>query len=502
MQAGYSGRGYTINGVHRRGRRSGVHVKATAGVTTADTTTSRFETLQAAQVVSCVGETTNLTPFLPEKGRSVAVMLTNFADFDSWELAKGLVDVLPSMAESGVSVVAVGIGSAESAKLFAQLTNFPEEKLFCDPTGALHTSLGFQPGVGRKGGLFGDIDSVASLSGFAKLMIMCAGIGSPGTLKEVFRGYLGDRSRPPIFREGTNTDIPWRGLFDIVGKGYQRPFELATLRLQNMTAILKNWEELGPNESDLLLQRGGAIIFQDGEVVYEHQDAGILGFVPAEKLAELSKAADPLKPRPLEDVLHDCALRRAWSEDVYFGIKECEKTRRKENRVAKVEDIHGQWRLQWTGPKRVFPRGLSDGSYGSYFPLCARQSFNTQKGTIRNGVYVGADGKICSLYFDGVFDWQDKGKILEFVFKRVSFTIGTLPAFKYDLDETQWNKTKAAEQKIVYGKKEESVRTTPGRAGSNPFFKFVFADDKCIAARGKGGGLALWGRYSEEAFDE
>ena len=27
---------------------------------------------------------------------------------------------------------------------------------------------------------------------------MCAGIGSPGTLKEVFRGYKGDKSAPQL----------------------------------------------------------------------------------------------------------------------------------------------------------------------------------------------------------------------------------------------------------------------------------------------------------------
>ena len=28
---------------------------------------------------------------------------------------------------------------------------------------------------------------------------MCAGVGSPGTLPEVFRGYLGDKAAPEVF---------------------------------------------------------------------------------------------------------------------------------------------------------------------------------------------------------------------------------------------------------------------------------------------------------------
>jgi hypothetical protein len=47
---------------------------------------------------------------------------------------------------------------------------------------------------------------------------------------QVLRGYAGDRGAKPVF-EG---DTP----FDILGGGYQRPFELATLRLANMISIL------------------------------------------------------------------------------------------------------------------------------------------------------------------------------------------------------------------------------------------------------------------------
>jgi hypothetical protein len=35
---------------------------------------------------------------------------------------------------------------------------------------------------------------------YLKLVIMCAGIGSPGTLPEVFRGYLGDKNAPEVFQ--------------------------------------------------------------------------------------------------------------------------------------------------------------------------------------------------------------------------------------------------------------------------------------------------------------
>ena len=49
-------------------------------------------------------------------------------------------------------------------------------------------------------------------------------------LLQVLRGYTGDRSAKPVFEGQTP--------FNVLGGGYQRPFELATLRLSNMIGIL------------------------------------------------------------------------------------------------------------------------------------------------------------------------------------------------------------------------------------------------------------------------
>ena len=97
---------------------------------------------------------------------------------------------------------------------------------YADPTGALHTALGFNRGFLPD----------SSISAYAKLVAMLAGVGSSGTIQEVLRGYIGDRSSPPVFSGERN-------LFDILGKGYQRPFELATLRLFNMQLVLSHCEQ-------------------------------------------------------------------------------------------------------------------------------------------------------------------------------------------------------------------------------------------------------------------
>ena len=410
----------------------------------------------------------------------------------SWELGKGLVDWNNEFKEKDVRLIAIGIGSSEAAKLFSDMTSFPIECLFSDPLANLHKSLELSAGFGREGGLFGSNSFVSDLPGLVKLLIMCAGVGSPGTLQEVIRGYIGDTSREKVFQKGMNNDIPWRSFFDIVGKNYQRPFELATLRLLNMISIIPKFSTLGPADSNLLVQRGGAYVFQDGITKYKHKDLGILGFIPAKKLAQRATAMEPSEPFMINDVLHDAGKRQAWPEDVYKAMLKCEKVPVKKNGVE-IETINGQWKLQFTGPKVVKNKNATtDSEFGSYFPLEARQSFNAISKTIRNGVYI-ADGRVASLYFDGIFDWSAEKKILEFVFESVSLTLGNRGPFQLKLDGSTWNKAKKVEETIVKG--EGSIeRATPGKPFSNPFFKFVFADDQVIVARGRGGGLALWTR--------
>lgn len=115
-------------------------------------------------------------------------------------------------------------------------------------------------------------------------MLMCAGIGSPGTLAEVFRGYTGDRTAPQLIADDqvvTDTPLPAikGSMFKLAGgSGFQRPFELATLRLRNMTEVLSNWNTYVPDAS-YLTQRGGTFLFDEsGKLLYEHRDRNILGF--------------------------------------------------------------------------------------------------------------------------------------------------------------------------------------------------------------------------------
>jgi hypothetical protein len=174
---------------------------------------------------------------------------------------------------------AVGIGNLNSGKKFCEYTHFPADCLFVDETATIHRELNLYPGLTWKFPLLSPAQNA-----WLNLMLMCAGIASKGTLAEVLRGYTGDRQAPQLIADQEEISAkplpPLKGSFFNLagGKGFQRPFELATLRLRNMIEVLSNWQTYVPNGA-YLTQRGGTFLFnQEGNLIYEHRDLGILDF--------------------------------------------------------------------------------------------------------------------------------------------------------------------------------------------------------------------------------
>ncbi len=204
--------------------------------------------------------------------KRLAVVLGQLGDFDSIEYAQALVTRLPQLAAVGVKVQLFGIGSAASAERFAAFTGFPLQHLIADSSPVLHQSLGLEAGLKLPGGPW---------PGF---LLMCAGVGSPGTLREVWRGYTGDRSAAQIF-----DDDEWVEAFPLPrfrgalfrragGAGFQRPFELATKRLCNMNEVLRNWRTYVPCD-DYITQRGATMLLDvDDSLIYCHRHQSLLGY--------------------------------------------------------------------------------------------------------------------------------------------------------------------------------------------------------------------------------
>jgi AhpC/TSA antioxidant enzyme len=211
--------------------------------------------------------------------RLLVLVWPQLGDFDSLEYAWWLRREAAQLQAKNIVVRAVGIGDRASGQKFCRFTGFPEAWLFVDSTAALHRQLNLYSGLALKLPFF----SKAS-NAWLNLMLMCAGVGSPGTLAEVFRGYRGDRGASQLIQDEEEVKAaplpPLKGSFFRFagGKGYQRPFELATLRLRNMAEVLPHWKTYVPDAA-YLTQRGGTFLFDaQKELVYEHRDRGILGF--------------------------------------------------------------------------------------------------------------------------------------------------------------------------------------------------------------------------------
>lgn len=219
-------------------------------------------------------------PAMASGRRRLVVLLPQLGDFDSLEYAQALVSALPRLQAAGLGLLAIGIGDAAGAARFCAYTGFPAQSLQVEPDATLHRALGLYPGLAVPGGPW------------PGLLLMCAGIGSPGTLAEVLRGYTGDRQAPqrlqaPLFRLAG-------------GDGFQRPFELATVRLRNMVEVLGRWRTYVPSDA-FITQRGGTFLLEaDDTLLYRHLDRGILGFsaTMARPLAFLDPFLGPLSSTP------------------------------------------------------------------------------------------------------------------------------------------------------------------------------------------------------------
>lgn len=120
---------------------------------------------------------------------TLLVLLTSFADFDAFEQAQSIAKRQRALSQRGMRVIVVGIGTTEGGRLFAEKTSLDVGTLYSDERAKVHERIGLYRGFLRHTCLLG-------------LLLMCAGIGSPGTLKEVFRGYCGDLNAEQIFQRG------------------------------------------------------------------------------------------------------------------------------------------------------------------------------------------------------------------------------------------------------------------------------------------------------------
>lgn len=172
---------------------------------------------------------------------------------------------------------------------------------------------------------------------------------------------------------------------------------------------------------------------------------------------------------------------RPSAQSVVDALLQAEKAAKQQRLTYSLPQLAGQWRLCFTAPRSAHQKsGISQGR-GWYVPQLApaQISFSpdateANTGTIGNQIRFGA----ILFKLSGPFKYFGKKNLLGF-----DFTHATLSIFG----------------KLLYNGRFQSGKTRHDRfeqlpIAQLPFFAFFLITDEFIAARGRGGGLAIWVR--------
>jgi len=202
----------------------------------------------------------------------LVVLFGLLGDFDSFEYAINLKNFINNQKNKNLDIFAIAIGNQNGKEKFCNFTGFPKENLKVVTDNQIHNNLKVSQGL--------DI----GLGGWINMLLMLSGINSFKTIKEVIRGYTGDRKANQIYSELDKIYIlkalrfSGNSFKQVFGDGYLRPFELATFRLNNMYEIIQNWDDYILNQK-YLPQRGASFLLNDkNQVIYKFFSNDVLGY--------------------------------------------------------------------------------------------------------------------------------------------------------------------------------------------------------------------------------
>ena len=124
--------------------------------------------------------------FKGEKKFKLIVLFGLLGDFDSFEYAINLKNFIDNDQDKNFDIFAIAIGNQNGKEKFCNFTGFREENLIVAPDNQIHNNLKVSKGL--------DI----GLGGWINMLLMLSGINSFKTIKEVIRGYTGDRKAKQI----------------------------------------------------------------------------------------------------------------------------------------------------------------------------------------------------------------------------------------------------------------------------------------------------------------
>ena len=210
--------------------------------------------------------------FIGQKKFKLIILFGLLGDFDSFEYAINLKTFIDNNQNKNLDIFAIAIGNNNGKQKFCKFTGFHKENLIVVPDNQIHNNLKVSRGL--------DV----GLGGWINMLLMLSGINSFKTIKEVIRGYTGDRKAKQIYSEFDKIEVlkflkfSGDSFRQVFGEGYLRPFELATFRLNNMNEIIQNWNDYILNE-EYLPQRGASFLLNDeNEVIYKFFSSDVLGY--------------------------------------------------------------------------------------------------------------------------------------------------------------------------------------------------------------------------------
>ncbi|MEM9274813.1 MAG: hypothetical protein AAGA80_17905 [Cyanobacteria bacterium P01_F01_bin.143] len=173
------------------------------------------------------------------------------------------------------------------------------------------------------------------------------------------------------------------------------------------------------------------------------------------------------------------------SPEVVNGLLEAEKTAKKEKITYCWEDLIGNWRLCFvTGTKKTRKKAGVVLGAGRYLPRLVKISLNyssqekslANQGTVENRVEIGS----LQLSLTGPVKFVTPKNILAFDFTRMKVKLLGLTLYDGYIRDGE------AKEASFYS----------DRLAEQAFFLYFYITDSAIAARGRGGGLALWSKQS------
>ncbi len=210
--------------------------------------------------------------FNGQKKFKLIILFGLLGDFDSFEYAINLKNFIDNNQDKNLDIFAIAIGNQNGKQKFCKFTGFPEKSLIAVADNQIHNDLKVSRGL--------DI----GLGGWINMLLMLSGINSFKTIKEVIRGYTGDRKAKQIYSEVDIIDVlkflkfSGNSFKKVFGDGYLRPFELATFRLNNMNEIIQNWSDYIINE-EYLPQRGASFLLNNkNQIIYKFFSNDVLGY--------------------------------------------------------------------------------------------------------------------------------------------------------------------------------------------------------------------------------